>query len=135
MSLDQSQGNLQDAKGGNHVDTKTDSAQQSPDQYFCSRCDQMMPSAGQDQHNDWHFAKDLQAQETNQSQDPVASTLGRSSGPAATDPPPAASPLPPSYGSATVAASRTVPTRRHTNQVTFAADARARDEVHLSLPP
>lgn len=91
-----------------------------------------MPLAGQDEHSDWHFAKDLEAQETTQHQAPVASNLGRSQGPAANDAPPIASPLPPSYATSTIAASRTTPIRRHNNQVTIAADVRARDEVHLS---
>jgi Ubiquitin-Binding Zinc Finger len=38
-------------------------SQQSPDGYFCSRCEQKMPSDEKEGHEDWHFAVDLQAEE------------------------------------------------------------------------
>lgn len=39
------------------------SHQPSVEAYTCDRCSKSMPTSNQEEHEDWHFAKDLQAQE------------------------------------------------------------------------
>lgn len=50
--------------------------QQSLDHYFCSRCNVHVPEAQRPEHEDWHYAKDLQAEErsTSRNDTPVVST-------------------------------------------------------------
>ena len=45
----------------NHGPTPT--RQASITSYFCDRCRKSLPSAEKDEHEDWHFARDLQAQD------------------------------------------------------------------------
>ncbi|KAK4997459.1 DNA-directed DNA polymerase eta rad30 [Elasticomyces elasticus] len=42
------------------------------DSYFCDRCQQSLPVASTGEHEDWHFAKDLQAHDRNTSAESVA---------------------------------------------------------------
>ena len=123
MDAKQSRGSFQKVEGRNSLDSALDASQQLSDQYFCTRCNQTMHSGEKDQHNDWHFAKDLQAQET------MGSSLDSIAGPQASDqssqfsPPP----YPPPKGGT----SRAAAVRRHTNQIIKVAEIRARDEVHF----
>lgn len=43
------------------------SQQATMDDYLCPRCRQSMPAYKEHEHDDWHFARDLQANETNRS--------------------------------------------------------------------
>lgn len=112
-----------------------DATQQSSHQYFCSRCNQTISLSEKDEHEDWHFAKDLQAQEDDaraperpaaaapqpRMQNPKHADNSQSNTPA--------SYAPPSYPPPQNAASRATAIYRHTNQVIEAAQVRARDEV------
>lgn len=93
-----------------------------------------------DEHEDWHFAKDLQAQE----QDGAAAPAPPAQAPAQTQPlnpqpagdskfeqPPGYAP--PSYPPPTNGASRERTIRHHTNQVIEAAKIRAKDEVRFTF--
>lgn len=99
-------------------------SQQRSDQYVCTRCEQSMPLDEKDQHQDWHFAKDLQEQETRSDSSPNNNPVLPAS--QADDEPPAFSPpsYPPPNGVSRAA-------NNYTNQVIEAAKLRARDEVHL----
>ena len=123
------------------------------DQYTCPRCSQTFHVDEKSQHEDWHFAGDLQAQEQNgatspepQSQpastiQPLSSKQGRDS--KEFQPPSYAPPShpPPSHAASTGYAPPSHPhprnatngaaTHTHTNQVIEAAKIRARDEVNL----
>lgn len=48
------------------------SHQPSIEAYTCNRCSKSMPISNQEQHEDWHFAKDLQAQERTNATSTVA---------------------------------------------------------------
>ena len=115
MDLSQSRGSIAQEKGNNGMKLALDASQPTEDANFCARCDRTIPSDEKDQHEDWHFAKDLQAQETAE--------------PQANDQPPQFAPPP--YPPPNNAANRAVAIRHHTNQVTEAAKVRARDEVHF----
>ncbi len=135
MDLKQSRGSIEQTKGRN-----SNASQQTSDQYFCSRCDQTIDSDEKDEHEDWHFAKDLQAQEQDGA---IASGRPAQAAPQAQrqdlkqagdsksyQPPDYA---PPSYPPPKNGASRATAIRRHTNQVIEAAKVRARDEVHFAV--
>lgn len=110
------------------------------DKHTCPRCNQSIASHEQDEHNDWHFATDLQsssssggnvaqmppsqsAPEKKPQQSDIKQDVGGDG-----DQLPAYAP--PSYPPPTSRASGTV-SRRHTNKVIEAAELRARDEVRL----
>lgn len=137
--MDRSQGHSEfpAEKGHNGLDSTHDASQQSSDQYVCERCDKTMHSQEKDQHDDWHFAKDLQEQETSEQHGSTGSNLdnpvGPNVGPQATDQPP--SYLPPPYPPAKDVPRRAAAVRAHTNQVIMAAEIRARDEVHFTFHP
>ena len=122
-----------DVKANYNVDRKQDlnglaggldASQPTSDQYFCARCDQKMPSGEKNEHDDWHFAKDLQ------DGDPNGATV---SAPAPKSAPQAAAQTPdyapPSYPPPVQGASRATAIYRHTNQVVEAGKVRAKDEV------
>ena len=46
--------------------------QQNLDHYFCKECSKTMPKVDEDEHKDWHFAKDLQADDHPPSSDGLA---------------------------------------------------------------
>lgn len=114
------------------------------DQYSCSRCNQTMQADEKTEHDDWHFAQDLQSQE-------------QGSGATASQPPPKVAPptyppdvkhpyqpdpaptnggssgqtpqyAPPSHPPPTNGASRAA-ARHHTNQLIEVSHIRAKDEV------
>jgi hypothetical protein len=103
-----------------------------PDQYFCVQCYQSIDSNRKDEHEDWHFAKDLEAEDqkpaTKQSQ--ICSNVPQlnSKQDVAPDYPPPTYP-PPTYPPPRSAPRVAGPIRHHTNQVIEAAKIRARDEV------
>ena len=50
--------------------------QASNDSYLCDRCSKSMPTTTKEEHEDWHFAKDLQAQERqNNTSDDISESL------------------------------------------------------------
>ena len=126
------------------------------DQFVCSRCEQPIPLLEKAEHNDWHFAQDIQSQD----QDDGGAAASASVNPLApqmhtqkidtkqddasdSHPPPAYAPpsYPPPTSLATASKSsaknpsNSLATRRHTNKVIEAAELRARDEVSpLSAP-
>jgi len=138
MDLKQSDYSFDQKKGGNSTDLKLDASHEGSDQYSCPRCEQTVHLSEKDEHEDWHFAKDLEAQEQDgttastrpaqappQIQPPDFKQAGDSKG----EPPPDYAP--PSYPPPQNGASRATATRHHTNQVIEAAKIRARDEVTL----
>lgn len=125
---------------GNGVDETVKSSQPTSDQYFCPRCEQSMHFNEKDEHDDWHFAKDLEIQDQDSvapSQPPAQTPQSQQSKPhVATDskseqPPGYAPPSypPPSHPPPTNGSSRARAIHHHTNQVIEAAKVRARDEV------
>lgn len=145
MDVKQGYDSLDQKKGDNGLDLKSDGFQQTSDEYFCSRCDQNIRAEPKEQHEDWHLAQDLQAQEQD------GATVS------AAHPPPRAQQLdlkqapstgdkkgsqnqqpefaPPSYPPPKHAVNnRPAAARPHTNQVIEAARVRARDEVHFAPP-
>lgn len=110
------------------------------EKHACSRCNQMIASHEKEEHKDWHFATDLQSQESSgdgigqtspaqsvtQNQ-PQQSNIKQKGGSVGHHPPAYA---PPPYLPTTSWASGTV-SRRHTNSVIEAAELRARDEVRF----
>jgi len=140
MDLKQSCSSIEQKKGGNSIDLALNASQQTSDQYFCSRCDLTIHSDDKDQHEDWHFAKDLQAQEQDgaiASERPAQATPQvqrldlKQAGDRKSDQPPDYAP--PSYPPPKNGASRATAIRHHTNQVIEAAKVRARDEVHFAF--
>ncbi|OAP65179.1 hypothetical protein AYL99_01151 [Fonsecaea erecta] len=115
--------------------------QAAANEYFCKRCDQTMGFDLKDEHEDWHFARDLQEQEDGSTTAAPPTTQATAKPPpvdikqAGTgdshdhDPPGYA---PPSYPPPGAAASRPATTTyRHTNQVIEAGKVRARDEQQM----
>ena len=110
-----------------------DTGLRTSNKYLCLRCNLQLDWNEKREHEDWHFAKDLQDDEegweapTPQGKTPTGppsqpSTLGAlGSNQAVYDPP---SHPPPSYVSTSATA-----IHRHTNPVIDAASVRARDEV------
>lgn len=110
------------------------------DQYFCSRCDQTIHSGSKDEHEDWHFAMDLQAEDQDRAlaserPAPAAPQAQRldltQAGDSKSDQP--SEYAPPSYPPPRNGASRATAIHRHTNQVIEAAKVRARDEVRFAF--
>jgi hypothetical protein len=106
-----------------------------PDQYSCVQCYQLIDSDQKDEHEDWHFAKDLEAedqagQKVAMKQSQIGSNVPQLSSKqdVAPDYPPPNYP-PPTYPPPRSAPSVARPIRHHTNQVIEAAKIRARDEV------
>jgi hypothetical protein len=104
------------------------------DRYICERCEKKLHIDEKTEHDDWHFAKDLQEQD------------GGAVAPAPVNPAPQSKSgskksdangkeQPPGYGnlshSSANGSSRL--THQHTNQVIEAARIRARDEVRLLI--
>lgn len=122
------------------------SAPPDPDLTFtCDRCNKSVPSSSIEEHQDWHFAQDLQAQEQDGPVAPPPATdarqpsLGKAGGdtlktPDPSEPPQYAPPShPPPSRNRTSTSTSTSVVRHHTNQVIEAAKIRARDEVSLPL--
>ena len=117
------------------------------DQYLCAQCEQSIPWDEKTEHEDWHFAKDLQEQDGPVvSQPPThnASQPQSKAGPQPPDyaPPPGPPPqqaqqasyAPPSHPPPQQGQSRAKAIYNHTNQVIEAAKVRARDEVRVFAP-
>ena len=113
-----------------------------PDQktFVCPVCEQKIPLLSRDEHEDWHFAKDLQEQDGTSTQAAPAqiSSLPQKKDLAANghhteDQPPQYAPPahPPPRSGANNGATRNRP---HTNQVIEVARLRARDEVRIQPP-
>ena len=137
MGMEQDRGSVEQIKLSKNTDLAPKDSSQVVDHYLCSRCDQKLPWHEKDEHEDWHFAKDLEAN------DEDGTTTSQR--PAPTAPQPQAQSLkhgtdskndqphnyaPPSYPPPN--ASRTTAIRPHTNQVIEAAKVRARDEVRFT---
>ena len=127
----------------NGIDEGVKASQLSPDQYFCPRCEQSMHFNEKDEHDDWHFAKDLETQDQDgaaPSQPPAQAPQSQQLKPqpasdSKSEQPPGYAPPsypPPSHPPPANGASRTRAIRHHTNQVIEAAKVRARDEVRNS---
>lgn len=131
---------MESKERSNDVDQKNtrSGTKNEADQYFCVQCYQTIDSDRRAEHEDWHFAKDLEAEEqaghtATPSQslngshiptpDPKQSANGKSGQPP--------SYAPPSYPPPKTAPRAAGPTRHHTNQVIEAAKIRARDEVRF----
>ncbi len=137
MDLKQSRG-IEQKKGRNSLELVLNASQQTSGQYFCAPCDQTMHLDEKDQHEDWHFAKDLQAREQDGTialERPAQAAphmqrldLKRAGDSKSNQPPEFA---PPSYPPPKNGASKATAVRRHTNQVIEAAKVRARDEVQF----
>ena len=135
MDLTQSYGGNEKKQSRNSMNLP-----QTSDQYFCSRCHQPVQLDDKDQHDDWHFAKDLQADEqdgTVASERPAqaapqAQQLDlKQAGDSKSDQPPDYAP--PSYSTPKNGANRAMAIHHHTNRVIEAAKVRARDEVHFAF--
>ena len=114
-------------------DSKADFVQN----FLCESCEQTIPLEDREEHQDWHFAKDLQAQDENgvpsngASDPPPPTNPAKVSDPVKSDHPPEYAPPahpPPNRR----ASGRPTSYRAHTNQVIEAGKIRARDEVCLS---
>ena len=106
--------------------------------YVCDSCKETVQTVCKDEHQDWHFAKDLQLQEDDGAHTPngkahVSSAdrkrhLAQPGDLDANEPPQYA---PPAFPPTRNQSSGSAPGHRpHTNQVIEAARIRARDEVH-----
>lgn len=121
-----------------------------PDLTFtCDRCNDTIPSSSVEEHQDWHFAQDLQAQEQDGPVEPPPAadarqptgSLEKAGGdnlktPDPSQPPeyaPPPHPPPPRNRTSRSTSTSTSVLRHHTNQVIEAAKIRARDEVPPSL--
>ena len=122
-----------DSKQGYDSGDQKNHDQKTQDEYICPRCEQVIPSDERAEHDDWHFAKDLEDDEQNgvvASQGPPQSTKSpaiKQAGDKKMDQPPTYAPpsyAPPVNPQALV--------NRHTNKVTEAARVRAMDEVSFS---
>jgi hypothetical protein len=138
MDLKQNFGSIEQKKGRNSIGLALNPSQQTSDQYFCSRCEQTIHSDEKDQHEDWHFAKDLQAQDDAIASERPAQAAPqpqrldlKQAGDSKSDQPPDYPP--PSYPPPRNVAGGVMAIRRHTNQVIEAAKVRARDEVHFAF--
>ncbi len=122
----------------NMTEVKSKMSRQTSDQFLCSRCEQGIPTVEKNEHQDWHFAQDLQQQDddgaivslpeahgTSHVQPEKAKQVsdGKNDRPPSYAPPPGPAPMN-NTRSATL-------TRRHTNQVIEAAHVRARDEQQM----
>ena len=115
------------------MDTKTDDAKYQhfqPDEYTCDRCDVTVSWNEKEEHDDWHLANDLQAQEEQETPgtvQPMVSAKNGTNGSTEEDarPPSYAPPSQPPPASSRAAA------YRHTNQVIEAATVRARTEQQM----
>ncbi|KIW10745.1 hypothetical protein PV08_10044 [Exophiala spinifera] len=106
-------------------------------QYVCGQCNETIESDRRDEHEDWHFAKKLEAEEQvehprlsqsqNDSNTRKSDHKQRVAG--TRDQPP--SYAPPSYSPPHSTARATASIRQHTNQVIEAAQIRARDEQQM----
>lgn len=107
------------------TDTK---ASHVPDEYYCDRCNVTTGYHEMSEHQDWHLAQDLQSQEDE--------------GVSSTAPPPAAAPTSNAKAIVGEVPSFTAPSgplpktsraaaSKHMNQVTKAAETRARDEQQM----
>lgn len=149
MDLKQSFGDNEETKGNDGIDSASKGSQQPVDWHYCPRCDQTIQLDEKDEHEDWHFAKDLQAQEPAGSiapERPVQASHqaqrldikqagdGKSDQPPEHPPPSYAPPsyAPPSHPPPSNGASRATASHHHTNPVIEAATVRARDEVHFA---
>ena len=143
MDLKQSGGSNRLKKRGNSTDMAEKASQKISDENFCSRCDRTLDPDEKGEHDDWHFAKDLQAQEDDGGRAPTspapATTKATINSPRldskqaddskSVQLPAYAPPSnPPPRGGASRAAAR-----HHTNQVIEAAKVRARDEVRPAI--
>lgn len=133
--------------GANGVDSTSN-------QYICPRCEKTMHADEKYEHDDWHYAKDLQEQDQNgavapeppsQAPPPTHPVDSKRAGDApmtthpvdskqdgngnSTQPPGYA---PPSYPPPASGASRERAIHHHTNQVIEAGKVRARDEVRFA---
>ena len=120
------------SSNGSEQNNALSAVQHGPDQYFCVQCHQSIDSDRRDEHEDWHFAKHLEAEDqaghmvaTGQSQ--IGSNVPQLDFKQG---------VPPDYAPPTYPPPRTAPRvaaaiRHHTNQVIEAAQIRARDEVHF----
>ena len=144
MSLNQTSfTNMESKQSGNGSEQKhaLSAAQHGPDQYFCVQCYQSIDSDRRDEHEDWHFAKDLEAEDqaghmvaTRQSQiGPNVPQLDFKQGVEGKNGQPSEPPnyAPPAYPPPKSLPHLAGPTRHHTNQVIEAAKIRARDEVRF----
>lgn len=138
MDLTQERNSIVEKRDVDVIDAKSDMSSQTSDQYLCSRCEQSIPSVGKHEHNDWHFAKDLQEEDHNdvtvslliskdtthvQQQDVKQASDSKNARPPSYAPPPGPAP--------TTSAYRITRTQRHRNQVIEAANVRARDEQQM----
>lgn len=105
--------------------------------FVCQRCEQTIPLFSRDEHDDWHFAKDLEEEQDGSStQGPPPQLSSPTSkkdavnGAHKDDQPPQYAP--PAHPPPRNGASRTMSRRPHTNQVIEVARLRARDEVRRS---
>jgi DNA polymerase eta len=55
--------------------------QEDPNVFSCSRCGKSLPDEEEEEHNDWHFAKDLEAQERQAARDNQTSQLSNRAAP------------------------------------------------------
>lgn len=148
MDSKQSFGDNEKLKGSDGTDLALNGSQQTVDWHYCSRCDQTIQLNEKDEHEDWHFAKDLQAQEPAGAvapENPVQPTPlpqrsdVKQAGDSNRDQPPEHAPpsyappsyAPPSHPPPSNGASRATVSHQHTNPVIEAAKIRARDEVHF----
>ena len=138
MDSKQNRTNNQVKKGIDMTDLSSNGSTQISDQFLCSRCEQRIPSGEKDEHEDWHFAKDLQEQDHDsagispsaaQTSSHVQPRKAKQVSDSKNDPPP--SYAPPSGPPPTNSARRATGTPRHTNQVIEAANIRARDEQQM----
>lgn len=125
-------------RGLNITDVKSDKSRQPSDQYSCPRCKVSIPSVHKHEHDDWHFATDLQEDDYG---DPIVSASathkgthvppqnGKHASDSKEDRPP--SYAPPPGPAPTTSAYRTTRTQHYTNQVIEAANVRARDEQQM----
>ena len=149
MDLKQSFGGDEQTKGDNGTDSALNASQQTVDWHYCSRCDQTIQLDEKAEHEDWHFAKDLETQEPDgaiaperpaqaapqaQRQDVKQAGDGKSDQPPQHAPPSYAPPsyAPPSHPPPSNSASRATASHHHTNPVIEAAKIRARDEVRFT---
>ena len=137
MDYKQSDGSTDLKEGANNMDSGSYPVSK---EYFCSRCEKTMASYEKSEHDDWHFAKDLQDQEQGGSVAPetpaqVPPQVKPPDPKQASDSnnfqPPAYAP--PSHPPPTSGASRERAIRHHTNPVIEAAKVRARDEVRFAF--
>jgi hypothetical protein len=134
-------------KPGNDMDGELYPNQHTSEEYMCPRCEKSMSFNEKEEHDDWHFAKDLESQEGNgvatpqpppqiyappPTAPPSHDVKSQPASDSKTGQPPGYAPpsyAPPSHPPPAAGASRAKAIRHHTNQVIEAAKVRARDEV------